>query len=196
MSYRTVTVAISRRQDLRRVVSRTVQGHIYQILLCGWLNLSDQQREVGWGSSMTGQRGKFNEIHGVSGWGPGDTAAWRVERTRADLKLEVRRGGAMTIPQLHLMLSSHHPLHLHITSARSPAEDLWQIPGTGRQVESQLRIFRKQARGLSVGQAGSKWAKLSKLDLCGCLEAAGGIALWGLVTLLCVLGQPSGPYQR
>lgn len=105
MSYRTVTVAISRRQDLRRVVSRTVQGHIYQILLCGWLNLSDQQREVGWGSSMTGQRGKFNEIHGVSGWGPGDTAAWRVERTRADLKLEVRRGGAMTIPQLHLSCS-------------------------------------------------------------------------------------------
>ena len=105
MSFCTVTVAISRRQALRRVVSRIVHGQIYQILLCGWLNLSDQQWEVGWGYSMTGQRGKFNEIHGASGWGPGDTAAWRVERTRADLKLEVRREGVMTIPQLQLSCS-------------------------------------------------------------------------------------------
>lgn len=53
---------------------------------------------------MTGQRGKVNEIHGESESGPGDPAAWvfRVERTRTYLKLEVRRGGAMTIPQLQL----------------------------------------------------------------------------------------------
>lgn len=50
---------------------------------------------------MTGRRGK---VHGASELGPGDPAAWmfRVERTRTDLKLEVRRGGAVTIPQLQL----------------------------------------------------------------------------------------------
>ena len=192
MSYCTVTVAISRRQALRRVVSLIVQGQIYQILLCGWLNLSDQQWEVGWGYSMTGQRGKFNKIHGASGWGPGDMAAWRVERTRADLKLEVRRGVAMTIPQLQLSCS---PAIIPCIFT-SLLLGVLQVPGTETQVESQLRILWKKARGLSVGQAGSKWAKLSKLDLRGCLEAAGGIALWGLVILLCVLGQPSGPYQR
>ena len=104
MSYCTVTVPISRRQALRRVVNRIVQGQIYQILLCGSLNLSDQQWEVGWGHSMTGRRGKVNEIHGAAESGPGDPAAWmfRVERTRTDFKLEVRRGGAMTIPHLQL----------------------------------------------------------------------------------------------
>lgn len=99
---------------------------------------------------------------GVSGWGPGDTAAWRVERTRADPKLEVRRGGAMTIPQLHSCSPAIIPCIFTSLLLGVLLRTSGQIPGTGRQVESQLRIFRKQVRGLSVGQAGSKWSKTVK----------------------------------